>query len=514
MSVFFKNILLKKQNITIHKNLSYSKIKDIEEEDNFGIFSKNRAYCINTGYFTGRSPKDKWIVCDKVSNKTINWGDINQPMSIDIFKYLLKLVEKYYDSLNTIYVYDGFCGTSLKNRKSIRFITKHIWQHHFIKNMFIEPTQEELNIFKPDFVYINACDIVNTKYKKHLLNSENFVALNIKDKIGIIGGTKYTGEIKKGIFSLMHYWLPLNENVLTMHCSANIGKDNDTAIFFGLSGTGKTTLSADPNRFLIGDDEHGWNEDGVFNLEGGCYAKTLNLCKFKEPDIYNAIRENSLLENTYINSNTLIPDYKNDSITQNGRVSYPLEHIPNHVNERISPHPKNIIFLTCDALGVLPIISKLTKEQIKYYFISGYTSKVSGTELNIIEPIATFSACFGEAFLTLKPERYANLLIEKVNKYNIDVYLVNTGWVNGPYGIGKRINISTSRQCISAIIDNSIKKYGFMKDDIFDLNIPINVDGINQLLLNPINTWNDKTEYISQANRLKKLFENNIVKYI
>ena len=376
--------------------------------------------------------------------------------------------------------------------------------------MFIRPKKEDLNDFKPDFTIINACSVVNNDWEKHNLNSEVAIVFNIEKKIGIILGTWYGGENKKGIFSLMNYWLPL-ENIMTMHCSANIGVKNDTTLFFGLSGTGKTTLSADPNRRLIGDDEHGWDDDGVFNLEGGCYAKTINLKEENEPSIYKAIKTDALLENVY--SEYDVPQYDNTSITENGRVSYPIYHIDNYEKSQMGDHPKNIIFLTCDAYGVLPPVSKLTPEQAIFHFINGYTSKVAGTERGITEPTTTFSSCFGEAFLTHHPNVYAELLKQKIEKHNSNIYLVNTGWTGGPYGIGKRINIKDTRACIDAIHSGEIENTELITDSLFKFRYPKYLRYVSEEVCQPRLSWWDKKEYDKMSLKLYNLFQDNYNKY-
>ena len=406
-----------KNNQKIYYNLNYNELLHHELNNNEGKLLNTKygkTFSVNTGIFTGRSPKDKWIVknLNSESDKNIWWGDVNQPMNNDVFSTLYQKVINHFNSLDKYYVFDGYCGYNENSQKKVRFIHELSWQQHFVKNMFItKDKQEKMELFNPDFTIINACSIQNDDWKKQNLNSEVVIAFNIEKKLGIIMGTWYGGENKKGIFSLMNYWLPLN-NIMSMHCSSNVGKDGDTALFFGLSGTGKTTLSADSKRYLIGDDEHGWDDDGIFNLEGGCYAKTINLKEDNEPEIYKAIKQNALLENVSYNHNNE-PEYDNISITENGRVSYPINHIENWYEPQISNHPKNIIFLTCDAFGVLPPVSKLNNEQAMYYFLSGYTSKVAGTERGITEPQATFSSCFGSAFLTLHPIRYAQLFEKK-----------------------------------------------------------------------------------------------------
>jgi len=377
--------------------------------------------------------------------------------------------------------------------------------------MFIVPNEEELKTFKPDFTFYVASGVTNDKWKEQGLNSEVFIAFNIEDNMAVMGGTLYGGEMKKGIFTMMNYWLPL-EGKLSMHCSANIGKDGDVALFFGLSGTGKTTLSTDPNRKLIGDDEHGWDDEGVFNFEGGCYAKVINLDPKSEPEIYGAIKKGALLENVVVKEGEV--DFKDGSKTENTRVSYTIEHIENHECTLKGGHPKNIIFLTADAFGVLPPVSKLTKEQAMYYFLSGYTAKVAGTERGITEPVATFSACFGEPFLPLHPTDYAKLLGEKIDKHQVNVYLVNTGWTGGPYGVGKRMSIKDTRACINGILNGSINDAEFEILDIFNLAIPKALEGVaDNNVLNPRNTWEDKEAYDNQLKKLASMFIENFNRY-
>lgn len=498
----------------IFHNLSYKDIKNRLQIEKRGRFTLTDSYCVSTGKYTGRSPQDRYIVDSSVSNKDINWGSVNQNIEESKFNKLYNLVTDYYNNVNNVYIFDGFCGNS--SEKHIRFLTEHAWQHNFVKNMFIRPDEEkslELCGKDPDFTMINASGLeIDSEIVSELnLNSEAFVILHIDKKIGIIGGTSYAGEMKKSIFSLMNYWLP-KDNILTMHCSANIGDNNETALFFGLSGTGKTTLSAVPNRYLIGDDEHGWNNEGIFNLEGGCYAKTLNLDPNAEPEIFGAIKEKSILENVFVEKEGKV-NYFNNSITDNGRVSYPIFHISNYCQEKVLNHPNNIIFLTCDAFGILPPVSKLNNEEAMYHFLSGYTAKVAGTERGIVEPVATFSACYGEPFLPLHPYRYAELLNEKINKYDSNVYLVNTGWYKGGYGVGERMKISLTRKCIDAILDNSILENEFEKIPIFNLLIPKVIDGVDNSILNPCNSWNSKKEYYKSSEKLAQMFINNFEKY-
>ncbi|RQD66864.1 phosphoenolpyruvate carboxykinase (ATP) [Campylobacter hepaticus] len=494
----------------IFHNLSYDELNTHEKANNEGLSTDNDTFCVDTGVFTGRSPKDKYFVKQDPSNQYIAWGKINQAITKELFDKLLTQARQELNG-KKIYIQDAFCGASLQSRKAIRFVTEVAWQAHFVKNMFIRPSQEELENFKADFTVYNACKCVNQDYKKDGLNSEVFVIFNMEDNIAVIGGTWYGGEMKKGIFSMMNYWLPL-ENKLSMHCSANVGEKGDVALFFGLSGTGKTTLSTDPKRKLIGDDEHGWDDEGVFNFEGGCYAKTINLNPEYEPEIYSAIKRNALLENVVLRSDKSV-DYADDSKTENTRVSYPIEHIKNHEPSLKAGHPKNIIFLTADAFGVLPPVSRLSKEQAMYYFLSGYTAKVAGTERGITEPQATFSACFGEPFMPLHPTVYARLLGEKIHKHQANVYLVNTGWSGGSYGVGQRMSIKITRSCINAILDGSICECEFENFEVFDLAIPKALNGVENSFLNPINTWADQDAYIKTRDKLASMFVENFKRY-
>jgi phosphoenolpyruvate carboxykinase (ATP) len=494
----------------IYYNLSYDELQAHEiNKGECKISTTGTAMC-DTGIFTGRSPKDKYFVDQEPSNKHIAWGDINKPISKEVYDDLKELALNQLSNKN-IYITDVFTGASLESRRSIRFVTEVAWQAHFVKNMFIRPTEEELENFEPDFTVYNACKAVDEKYKEHGLNSDVFVVFNIEENVALIGGTWYGGEMKKGIFSMMNYWLPL-EGKLSMHCSANVGKDDDVCLFFGLSGTGKTTLSTDPNRALIGDDEHGWDDNGVFNFEGGCYAKVINLDPKSEPEIFGAIVKDALLENVVADENGEV-DFSDGSKTENTRVSYPIEHIKNHKPDLQAGHPKNIIFLSADAFGVLPPVSKLTKEQAMYYFLSGYTAKVAGTERGITEPVATFSACFGEAFLPLHPTVYAKLLGDKIDKHGVNVYLVNTGWTGGPYGVGSRMSIKNTRACINGILSGAILDSEFETLPTFNLQIPKTLEGVDTEVLNPRNTWSDKAEYDASLAKLAKMFQENFKRY-
>ena len=491
-------------------NLGYDELIEHELVNGECKMTASGATAVDTGIFTGRSPKDKYFVDRDPSNRYIAWGDVNQKISPEVFADLFKTAKKELSG-KKLYVVDAYAGASKTSRRNVRFISEIAWQAHFVKNMFIRPSKEELEGFKPDFTLLNACKAVDEKWKEHGLHSEVFVAFDVEENIAIIGGTYYGGEMKKGIFSMMNYWLPL-EGKLSMHCSANIGEAGDTALFFGLSGTGKTTLSTDPKRKLIGDDEHGWDDEGVFNFEGGCYAKVINLDAKSEPEIFNAIKRNALLENVVCDEGGIV-DYTDGSKTENTRVSYPIEHIENHQPNLMGGHPKNIIFLTADAFGVLPPVSKLSREQAMYYFLSGYTAKVAGTERGITEPVATFSACFGEAFLPLHPTVYAKLLGEKIDKHNVNVYLVNTGWTGGEYGVGKRMSIKDTRACINAILDGSINDSEFDTTKTFRLKVPKKLGDIDPKVLNPREAWSDKEAFDQTRDKLASMFIENFKKY-
>ena len=496
---------------TIFRNSDVDFLIDFAVKNEKAKISSAGALMIDTGIFTGRSPKDKFFVNQDPSNKYIAWGDINRKVSKEVYVDLLANSKKQLSNKD-IFVTDVFCGSSLDSRRAVRFITEVAWQAHFIQNMFILPTKEELEDFKPEFTIYNACKTVDMAYASHGLHSEVYVIFNVEDNEAIIGGTWYAGEMKKGVFSMMNYWLPL-EGKLPMHCSANIGKDGDTALFFGLSGTGKTTLSTDPNRALIGDDEHGWDDNGVFNFEGGCYAKVINLDPESEPEIFGAIKKGAILENVVADENGVV-DYTDGSKTENTRVSYPLDHIPNHTPDMRGNHPTNIIFLCADAFGVLPPVAKLDKQQAMYYFLSGYTAKVAGTERGITEPVATFSSCFGEAFLPLNPTVYAELLGRKIDQHKVNVYLVNTGWTGGAYGVGSRMSIKNTRACINAILDGSINESEFEILPIFNLKIPKTLKGVDTEVLNPRNTWKDKESYDETKKKLASMYIKNFKKYL
>jgi len=499
----------------LYRNLSYAELNEHEKKNQEGEFIDNGTFAVRTGKFTGRSPKDKYIVEQSPSKENIWWGKINQPMKSDTFDRLYEKVTGHFtNKAKKLYIFDGLCGANPTTQKKVRFITENAWQSHFVTNMFIRPTADQLVDFEPDFTIINGCAVTNESFKEDGLNSEVFVSFNIEKNVAIIGGTWYGGEMKKGIFSMMNYWLPL-EDVMPMHCSANVDpKNGESALFFGLSGTGKTTLSADPKRELIGDDEHGWDANGIFNFEGGCYAKTINLSQENEPDIWNAIKPGAMLENVMVDPASKKADYDDVSITQNGRVSYPIFHIPNFKEDSMAGHPNNIIFLTCDAYGVLPPVSKLSTGQAQYHFLSGYTAKVAGTERGVTEPEATFSACFGAAFLPLHPTKYADLLQKKLDTHGTNVYLVNTGWSGGSYGVGKRMSLKITRSCIDSILDGSIEKSEFNEDANFGFKVPKSLGSVDTAVLNPRESWSDKSKYDETAKKLAGMFKENYSQFI
>lgn len=478
-----------------------------------GIITHSGAVSVDTGVFTGRSPKDKYVVLDDTTRDTVWWKSEkskisdNKPIANEIWEHCRNLAAKQLSG-KRLFVVDCFCGANKNTRLAVRFILEVAWQAHFVKNMFIRPEKEETENFVPGFVVLNASKTTNPDWKKQGLNSENFVFFNLTSGMSVIGGTWYGGEMKKGIFSVMNYYLPL-KGVASMHCSANVGKKEDVAIFFGLSGTGKTTLSTDPDRALIGDDEHGWDDDGIFNFEGGCYAKCIKLSKKNEPDIYDAIRRDALLENLVVLSDGTI-DFSDNSKTENTRVSYPIYHI-NNIVKPVSKagHARKVIFLSADTFGVLPPVSRLTEEQTRYYFLSGYTAKVAGTERGIVEPVPSFSACFGAAFLMLDPIIYANELTSKMKLNGAEAWLVNTGWTGGPYNTGTRIDLPTTRRIINSILDGSINKSKFATLPVFNLSIPEKIDGVNSNLLDPSMAWNSPVKWRIAATDLAFKFINN-----
>jgi phosphoenolpyruvate carboxykinase (ATP) len=500
----------------IFHNPSYDALFAAETDESLTGFEKGTvtdsgAVNVDTGIYTGRSPKDKFLVNDETSKDTVWWktaenNNDNKPISLETWK-ALKEISQQQLSGSDLYVIDAICGANANTALNVRFVMQVAWQAHFVKNMFIRPTEQQLDNFKPDFVVMNASKTSDPDFKKHGTNSETFVAFNMTERMQLIGGTWYGGEMKKGMFSMMNYFLPL-QGIASMHCSANVGKNGDAAIFFGLSGTGKTTLSADPDRALIGDDEHGWDDDGVFNFEGGCYAKTIDLDATKEPEIYKAIRRNALLENVVLKGNT--PDYTDNSKTENTRVSYPIEHIENRVLGISKAGPaKKVIFLTADAFGVFPPVSRLTPEQAKYHYLSGFTAKLAGTERGINHPTPTFSSCFGQAFLSLHPTQYAEVLEKRMSDAGASAYLVNTGW----NGTGKRISLAATRAIINAILNGEVENAECETLPYFELAFPKSLTAVDSHILDPRNTYANVTEWETEAIKLAELFINNFTKF-
>ena len=499
------------KNATAHWNLSPENLAKIAVEKGQATLTTSGAININTGEFTGRSPKDRFIVRDAITENSVWWGDVNLSFDEDKFDSLhLKVLD--YLSGKELYVRNSYACADPKYKMNITVVNEYAWSNLFAYNMFLRPTDSEIENFDSEWTILNApgfmADAEVDGTRQH-----NFAILNFTKKIILIGGTGYTGEIKKGIFSALNYILPYQKNVLSMHCSANVGNQGDTAIFFGLSGTGKTTLSADPNRNLIGDDEHGWYKDTVFNFEGGCYAKCIDLSEEKEPDIFAAVRTGALLENISFKEGTNNPNYEDGTITQNTRVSYPIEHINNIAVPSLAHNPKNIFFLTADAFGVLPPVSKLTRGQAMFHFISGYTAKVAGTEAGVTEPQTTFSACFGAPFMPLHPTKYAEMLGEKMDESNVNVWLINTGWWGGGYGTGKRIDLHITRTILNKCIENSFDFCDFIKSKYFDLNFPSFLDKEMTISLNPVDKWESLADYEKTAKKLNNLFKANYYKY-
>ncbi|WP_406944609.1 phosphoenolpyruvate carboxykinase (ATP) [Halobacillus sp. SY10] len=503
------NLLLAQE--YVHHQLSVPHLVEKILYRNEGTLTEKGAIQATTGTYTGRSPKDKFIVQDDVTRDKVHWGAVNQPIDDQTFVKLYHKVLDYLKERNELFVFKGYAGADEKQRLPLQVLTEFAWHNLFAQQMFIRPDELEIEDHEAEFTVVSA-PTFKADPQIDGTNSEAFIMISFKHRIVLIGGTEYAGEIKKSIFSVMNYILP-EKNVLPMHCSANVGKEGDVALFFGLSGTGKTTLSADPQRRLIGDDEHAWSNYGIFNIEGGCYAKCINLSQEKEPQIFDAIHFGSVLENVVLDPQTHQPDYNDTSLTENTRAAYPLEHIDNTVQPSIAGHPNAIIFLTADATGVLPPISKLTKEQAMYHFLSGYTSKLAGTERGITEPQATFSACFGSPFLPLPPSTYAEMLGEKIDQFNADVYLVNTGWSGGSYGEGQRIKLSYTRSMIHAALEGELSSADTYQDPFFGLNIPTHCPGVPDEVLFPRKTWADADAYDQSAKSLASKFHENFKKF-
>jgi len=495
----------------VHYQLSPEELTEQTVARKEGVLNDTGALVIKTGEFTGRSPEDKFIVKDDITSKTVHWNDFNLPIEPKDFDQLYKKMLSYLEN-KEIWVRDCYACADPDYRLNIRVINENPWSNLFAYNMFLRPQEEELKNFKPDWHIIQApsfnADATIDETRQH-----NFAIVNFTKRIILIGGSGYTGEIKKGIFTILNFILPHDKHVLSMHCSANMGDDGDTAIFFGLSGTGKTTLSADPHRKLIGDDEHGWTENTVFNFEGGCYAKTIDLSEEKEPEIFHAIRPGALVENVTFFEGTNKIDFSSKKITENTRVSYPLHFISNALEPSIGKPPTNIFFLTADAYGILPPVSKLSAGQAMYQFVSGYTAKVAGTEAGVTEPKSTFSACFGAPFLPLHPVEYADMLGKKIRAHKVNVWMINTGWSGGAYGVGSRIKLSYTRAMISAALEGELDNVEYEAHPIFGMMMPKTCPGVPSEILNPGNTWADKDEYDAKAKELAKQFIKNFEKY-
>jgi phosphoenolpyruvate carboxykinase (ATP) len=479
---------------------------------NEGEFAEMGPFVAITSPHTGRSPNDKFVVKESSSENDVDWGKVNKPYAVDKYQLLLTDVREYLNGGDELFVQDLYCGADPGYRLSVRYVSPNAWHMAFVRNMFIRPDLTELPTFDPNFTVLHAPEF-QADPAKHGTRTGTFIVLNVAERTILIGGTRYAGELKKSMFTVMNYLLP-KQGVLSMHCSANTGKDDDTALFFGLSGTGKTTLSADPERSLIGDDEHGWSKDGIFNFEGGCYAKVINLSPESEPDIYRTTQMfGTILENVVLDPATKRVRFEDQSITENTRASYPLEYIPNYVPNGRGPHPRNIVFLTADAFGVLPPIARLTPEQALYYFLSGYTAKVAGTERGVTEPQATFSACFGAVFLVWHPTKYAEMLGELLRAHKASVWLINTGWSGGPYGTGNRIKLAYTRAIVRAAISGKLEHANFRTDSLFGLSSPTTVPEVPSEVLDPRMTWPDPDAYDAQAARLAGMFRDNFRKF-
>ena len=496
----------------VHWNLIGPELIEHAVRRGEGRFAEMGPFSAVTAPHTGRSPNDKFLVKDASSEADVDWGKVNQPFGEEQFETLLADVKTFLSGRDELFVQDLYCGADPKYRLSVRYISPNAWQMAFVRNMFIRPEASELPTFDPNFTVLHA-PAFEADPAKHGTRTGTFIVLNLKKRMILIGGTKYAGELKKSMFTVMNYYMPKQGN-LSMHCSANIGPKGDTALFFGLSGTGKTTLSADPSRSLIGDDEHGWSPEGTFNYEGGCYAKVINLSPESEPDIYRTTQMfGTILENVVLDEDTRRVRFEDQSITENTRVSYPLHYIPNFVPSGRGGHPKNIVFLTADAFGVLPPISKLTRDQAMYYFLSGYTAKVAGTERGVKEPQATFSSCFGAVFLVWHPTKYAEMLGKLIDDHKSHVWLVNTGWTGGAYGVGKRMSLTHTRAMIADLLDGDLSKAQLETDPFFGLQVPKAIANVPAEVLNPRNTWTDKAAYDQQAKKLAGMFRENFAKF-
>ncbi|HEY0971977.1 MAG TPA: phosphoenolpyruvate carboxykinase (ATP) [Gemmatimonadales bacterium] len=497
---------------TVHWNLITPALMEAAARRGEGQFARMGPFVAVTAPHTGRSPNDKFVVRETSSENDVDWGKVNQPYPEEKFDLLLDDVRAYLGEQDELFVQDLFCGADPGHRLSVRYVTPNAWHANFVRNMFIRPELDALQSFDPNFVVLHAPEY-QADPERHGTRTGTFIILNIARRMILIGGTRYAGELKKAMFTVMNYLMP-KEGVLSMHCSANVGPGGDTALFFGLSGTGKTTLSADPERSLIGDDEHGWSEHGVFNFEGGCYAKVINLSAEGEPDIYATTQMfGTILENVVLDEETREVEFENQSITENTRASYPIEYIRNNVPSGRGGHPKNVVFLTADAFGVLPPISRLTPEQAMYYFLSGYTAKVAGTERGVTEPQATFSACFGAVFLVWHATKYAEMLGEKLREHGSSVWLVNTGWSGGPYGVGKRMKLGYTRAMVRAALSGKLDGVATETDPVFGLAVPTEVPGVPAEVLRARDTWSDPAAYDEQARKLAGMFRQNFEKF-
>jgi phosphoenolpyruvate carboxykinase (ATP) len=492
------------------RNLPVPALVETILERKEGVLSSTGALSVRTGKFTGRSPDDKFIVDDAITHGAVDWGKVNRPISEENFEKIYARMKRHIED-KELFVFDGYVGADPETRLPVRVINNRAWHNLFARQIFIRPSPEELENFEPEFTLISADDFAANPATDGT-RTETFIIINFTKKIVLIGSTSYAGEIKKAMFSIMNFLLP-RKGIFPMHCSANVGKAGDVALFFGLSGTGKTTLSADPERRLVGDDEHGWSDRGVFNFEGGCYAKCINLKKEREPQIWNAIKFGSLMENVVIENGKREPDFADGSLTENTRVVYPLDFIDGAIIPSVAGHPQVIIFLTADAFGVMPPIAKLTKEGAMYHFMSGYTSKLAGTERGITEPRETFSQCFGGPFMPMHAQQYAKLLGKKMDEHGTRVYLINTGWTGGPYGIGKRMNLPYTRAMVTAALSGAIDRAPSRHHDIFNLDMPTACPGVPDEILDPRNTWHDKDRYDAAARRLAALFVKNFEKF-
>ncbi|HEX4936529.1 MAG TPA: phosphoenolpyruvate carboxykinase (ATP) [Gemmatimonadaceae bacterium] len=497
---------------TVHWNLVAARLLQEAVARHEGILADMGPFVANTAPHTGRSPNDKFVVRETATEGDVDWGKVNQPISEAHFDALLADVRAYLDGLDDLFVQDLYCGADASHRLSVRYVTPNAWHANFVRNMFIRPDMAELASFAPNFTVLHAPDFQATP-EKHGTRTGVFIVLHLTKRTILIGGTRYAGELKKSMFTVMNYMMP-KAGVLSMHCSANIGPEGDTALFFGLSGTGKTTLSADPTRGLIGDDEHGWSAEGVFNYEGGCYAKVINLSPEQEPDIYATTQMfGTILENVVLDDVTRRVRFDDQSITENTRASYPLPYIRNHVPSGRGGHPANVVFLTADAFGVLPPIARLTREQAMYYFMSGYTAKVAGTERGVTEPQATFSSCFGAVFLVWHPTKYAEMLGRLIDQHGSKVWLVNTGWSGGPYGVGARMKLPYTRAMVRALLDGQLDGVPYEADPVFGLQIPAAVPNVPGEILKPRQTWANGAEYDAQAKKLAEMFRKNFEKF-